>query len=191
MSRWSAPASTRPDLRDRVLDAPRYRAMEEYFDTHWPAGRTMMRHTASIQVNLDIGEPGDVADRWRRAHDLGPVLLAAFANSPFDARANPTGWCSTRFAVWDGIDPSRTGAAYRDDLDPCAAFTRLRARRARDDDLARRSRRRRSVVPDPGLHFGEWIDHGHELGFPRSPTSRTTSPRCSHPCGRAGGSNCA
>src|SRR4051794_18925755 len=35
----------------RVDNAPRYRAMEEYFDTRWPAGRTMMRNTAAIQVN--------------------------------------------------------------------------------------------------------------------------------------------
>src|ERR1700716_252382 len=32
--------------RPRVLDAPRYHAMEQYFDAHWPAGRTMMRHSA-------------------------------------------------------------------------------------------------------------------------------------------------
>ena len=47
---------TRADA-PRVLDAPRYRAMEAYFDSRWPAGRTMMRNTASIQVNLDVGSP--------------------------------------------------------------------------------------------------------------------------------------
>ena len=153
--------------RDRVLDGPRYRAMEEYFDTHWPAGRTMMRHTASIQVNVDIGAEGDVASRWARAHALGPVLVAAFANSPFDERGRATGWCSTRFHVWDGIDPSRTGAVHRDGLDPCAAFTQylLDARVMmiwpRGPDLDNRA-----VVARPHLTFGEWIDHGHDLGHP-------------------------
>jgi glutamate--cysteine ligase len=149
--------------RDRVLDAPRYRAMEEYFDTHWPAGRTMMRNTASIQVNVEIGDAPDIAARWRRAHDLGPVLVAAFANSPFDAHGRATGWCSSRFAVWDGIDPSRTSSAYADGLDPCAAFTQyvLDARVMMIWPDAEHA-----VVPRPYLTFGEWIDHGHELGFP-------------------------
>lgn len=158
--------------RERVLDAPRYRAMEEYFDSHWPAGRTMMRHTASIQVNLDTGDPDDIPARWQRAHDLGPVLVAAFANSPFDPSGRVTGWCSTRFAVWDGIDPSRTGAAFVAGLDPDAAFTRyvLDARvmmlwpdgPAVPDGRADRA----AVVPRPELTFGEWLDHGNEHGFP-------------------------
>ena len=139
--------------------------MEQYFDSQWPAGRTMMRNTASVQVNLDLGEPGDVADRWRRAHDLGPLLVGVFANSPLDPHSNPTGWCSTRFAVWDGIDPSRTGVAYRDDHDPCAAFTDYALEAGvmmvwpdgPDGD---------ALVPEPGLPFGDWIDHGHALGQP-------------------------
>jgi glutamate--cysteine ligase len=152
-------------IRARVLDAPRYRAMEEYFDVHWPSGRTMMRNTASIQVNVDNGHDGDIAARWRRAHDLGPMLVAAFANSPFDAAGRITGWCSTRFAVWDGIDPSRTGSAHLDGVDPTTAFTRyaLDARvmmcwpDGTDGD---------AVVPRTGLTFGDWIDHGNEFGHP-------------------------
>jgi len=151
--------------RDRVLDAPRYRAMEEYFDTHWPAGRTMMRHTASIQVNVDIGAEDEIAARWRRAHDLGPVLLAAFANSPFDAKGRVTGWCSTRYAVWDGIDPSRTSAVHADGLDPCAAFTRY-ALDARVMMVWPDGPDGDAIVPRPGLTFGEWIDDGHAGGFP-------------------------
>ncbi len=85
---------TRGD-RARVLHEPRYSAMEQYFDTAWPAGRTMMRNTASIQVNVDIGTTDEVDDRWRRAHDLGPVLTACFANSPFDAGGRPSGFRST------------------------------------------------------------------------------------------------
>ena len=113
----SAPRSTPAATLPRVLDAPRYRAMEEYFDARWPAGRTMMRNTASIQVNLDAGSPATVDARWHLAHDLGPVLSACFANSPFDPSGTPTGFRSTRSAVWHDHRPGphRLGAPRRGD----------------------------------------------------------------------------
>lgn len=70
----------------RVLDHPRYRAMESFFDREGPWGRGMMRRTASVQINLDSGEDsrgvGGYRSRWELAHRIGPVLVAAFANSP-------------------------------------------------------------------------------------------------------------
>ncbi|MBC3839828.1 ergothioneine biosynthesis glutamate--cysteine ligase EgtA [Streptacidiphilus sp. 4-A2] len=128
---------------DRVLDLPRYRAMEAYFDGsgHW--GRMMMRATASVQVNIDAGE--DIAPngdglavpesttgyrfRWTLVHRLGPVLVAAFANSPL-WHGLPTGWKSTRQAVWSQMDPGRTRPPEADP-DPRAAW----ARYALDADL--------------------------------------------------------
>ncbi|MGW0086801.1 glutamate-cysteine ligase family protein [Streptomyces sp. NPDC003393] len=87
----------------RVLDHPRYRAMEQYFDREGPWGRVMMRRTASIQVNSDCGDAGTGTSghryRWDLAHRLGPVLVAAFANSPL-ASGRPTGCASTRQAIW-------------------------------------------------------------------------------------------
>lgn len=95
----------------RVLDHPRYRAMEGYFDREGPWGRTMMRRTASLQVNLDCGDdsPGVSGHRyrWALAHRIGPVLVAAFANSPLSG-GRPTGWLSTRQATWARMDPGRT-----------------------------------------------------------------------------------
>lgn len=95
----------------RTLDLPRYTAMEEFFDRSGPAGRSMMCGTASVQVCVDAGTeapgPAGFARRWRLAHLLGPVLVAAFANSPL-LRGRPSGWRSTRQAVWTRIDPSRT-----------------------------------------------------------------------------------
>lgn len=101
---------------ERLLCAPRYEAMEVYFDSAvtadgrpeppWgSAGRTMMTLTAAIQISVDIGP--DPERSWRLAHDLGPVLVGAFANSPF-ARGRPTGFRSTRFANWWQLDPART-----------------------------------------------------------------------------------
>ncbi|WP_239119354.1 glutamate-cysteine ligase family protein, partial [Planotetraspora thailandica] len=70
-----------------------------------PYGITMMCSTASIQVNVDVG--GDPARRWNLAHALGPVLVAAFANSPAD------GWMSGRQRVWASLDSSRTAPVSR------------------------------------------------------------------------------
>jgi ergothioneine biosynthesis glutamate--cysteine ligase EgtA len=97
----------------RVLDLPRYAAMEEFFDRggHW--GRLMMCSTASVQVCMDAGYetpgPEGFRFRWRLMHALGPVLVAAFANSPLRA-GRPTGWKSTRQLVWARLDPTRTRA---------------------------------------------------------------------------------
>lgn len=95
----------------RVLTLPRYAAMEEYFDRTGPVGRAMMCSTASVQVCLDAGTdeagPRGYRQRWRLAHLLGPVLVAAFANSPLST-GRSTGVRSTRQAVWAALDPGRT-----------------------------------------------------------------------------------
>lgn len=97
----------------RVLRAPRYDAMERYFDRSGPWGRVMMCSTASVQVCVDAGRddqtPLGYQFRWRLLHALGPILVAAFANSPL-RQGRPTGWKCTRQLVWSRIDPSRTAA---------------------------------------------------------------------------------
>ncbi|MGI5486493.1 glutamate-cysteine ligase family protein [Microtetraspora malaysiensis] len=82
----------------RQLRLPRYEAMAAFLGL--PYGRLMMCSTASVQVNLDFG--ANPRGRWDRAHLLGPVLVAAFANSPRD------GWMSGRQAVWLNLDRTRT-----------------------------------------------------------------------------------
>ena len=73
----------------------------------------MMGSTASVQVCVDAGrESGGSTGfrfRWRLLHALGPVLVAAFANSPLRA-GRATGWKSTRQSVWARLDPGRTRA---------------------------------------------------------------------------------
>jgi glutamate--cysteine ligase len=106
-------------LPRRALDLPRYAAMEEFFDRTGRWGRIMMCSTASVQVNLDAGleraGPSGYRERWDLMHALGPVLVAAFANSALVGGV-PSGWRSTRQAVWSRLDPSRT-------LSPGAAGT--------------------------------------------------------------------
>jgi len=94
-------------LPRRVVRSARYQAMEELFDQDGRAGRWMMANTASVQVCLDTGAEADLAPRWDLAHRLGPVLVAAFANSPL-RRGEPSLWRSTRQHVWTAIDPSRS-----------------------------------------------------------------------------------
>jgi gamma-glutamylcysteine synthetase len=49
----------------RVLDHPRYRAMESFFDREGSWGRDMVRRTASVQINLDSGTRAAAADPGR------------------------------------------------------------------------------------------------------------------------------
>lgn len=147
----------------RLLDEPRYRAMETYFAGYGPEGHTMMCATASLQVNLDAGEERDHVRRWRLVHDLGPMLLAAFANSPF-TDGEPNGWRSGRAAVWAGIDATRTRpAAGGGDDDPATAW----ARYALDAHvMMMRTSGGSFVALSSPLPFTRWVEEGHELGYP-------------------------
>lgn len=148
--------------RRRVVAGGRYEAMEAYFDAQGTEGRTMMRATASLQVNVDVGLSADQARRWRLAHLLGPVLVAAFANSPLAGGA-PSGWRSGRAAVWAGIDPTRTRPVEAGDDDPAAAWARyaLAARVMMVRTSGGSFRPLTTVLP-----FARWVEEGHELGFP-------------------------
>ncbi|MET8829485.1 ergothioneine biosynthesis glutamate--cysteine ligase EgtA [Streptomyces sp. NPDC004610] len=110
----------------RFLREPRYDAMETCLDRTGPAGRAMMCTSASVQVCLDAGyeEPGPLGlgRRWWLAHQLGAVLVAAFAHSPIAGRA-ATGWHSTRQRMWMDIGAGRAGAPAPDG-DPRTAWAR-------------------------------------------------------------------
>lgn len=146
---------------ERIVTSPRYAAMQEYFDAAGPAGRMMMCNTAAIQVNVGLGpSETSAARRWNIANALGPALTACFANSPFE-RGRTSGWKSTRLRSWWALDRSRS-APVPPSADPAAAWIRyaLDAQvmliRAGDDFRA---------VTDP-LTFEEWMERGHELGWP-------------------------
>jgi glutamate--cysteine ligase len=147
--------------RQRVVRSPRYDAMEVFFDADGDAGRTMMRSTAAIQVNVDYGGPAERERRWRAAHHVGPMLAAAFANSPL-SRCAPSGWRSTRLAVWFAIDPGRSAPVSRSG--PCPDDWACYALDARVM-MVRRSDAEHVPVTD-GLTCQTWITEGHELGWP-------------------------
>ncbi|MFF2655198.1 ergothioneine biosynthesis glutamate--cysteine ligase EgtA [Streptomyces sp. NPDC058045] len=149
---------------ERMLREPRYDAMERCLDRAGPAGRAMMCSSASVQVCVDAGyeEPGPLGHgrRWRLAHLLGPVLVAAFANSPL-VRGRPSGWRSTRQAMWAGIEPGRSAAPVLD-AEPRAAW----ARHVVDAPvMCVREDGGPWLVPQ-GLSFRAWA----RAGAPRPPT---------------------
>src|SRR4029450_2478341 len=147
----------------RCVPSPRSEAMEAYFDAQCAAGRTMMRSTAALQVNVDLGAPADAARRWRRAPAPGPLLPAAFANPPLASGA-PSGWRSRRLAVWTDVDECRTTAADGNGApDPVRQGTDY-ALPARVMSIPRDESRFVPIL-EP-LTLGDWIAHGHELGFP-------------------------
>jgi len=146
---------------ERVAVAPRYQAMERYFDHLGRAGRTMMCNTAAIQVNVGLGHPDQMIQRWRLANQLGPTLIACFANSPF-AGGLPSGWQSSRLRAWWALDPSRS-APVACDPHPVAAWTTY----ALDARVMLVDAPGQGFVPmiEP-LRFGDWLADGHELGWP-------------------------
>jgi glutamate--cysteine ligase len=145
-------------LRPRVVDEPRYRAMDSYFDALGAAGATMMRGTAALQVN--VGYAPDVDAQWDYAHELAPVLAAMFANSPLlDGR--PSGWQSTRLATWAALDPPRTrpvatAPGARSAWIQYALDAPVMLIRGGDD----------CTVPAEPLTLRAWITDGHALGHP-------------------------
>jgi glutamate--cysteine ligase len=165
----------------RALTLPRYAAMEEFFDRGGPWGRQMMCGTASVQVCLDAGDdsdgPGGYRWRWRLLHAIGPVLVAAFANSPL-REGKPTGWASSRQQIWARMDPGRTRPPQLDG-DPRADW----AAYALDAQVM--------CVPGPdsadwaappGLTFRDWVRAG-----PANAEPAGTGPAGKGPAGVAGG----
>lgn len=141
----------------RILDKPRYAAMEAHFAQRGRAGTWMMTNTASMQVNLSHGPDG--RQRWQLVNLIGPLLVAAFANSP---GVGPDGqhWKSVRQAIWSCIDPGRTAPV------PVSAQP--------EQDWADYALNADVFYIDepygcrmlPAGSFRNWITNGHALGWP-------------------------
>ena len=104
-----------PEQVPLQLTSARYLAMQAHFDTLGPAGRRMMRCTASTQVCLDWWPGRAGAEQWRVLNLAAPYLAATYARS-----VGP----GSRLATWLAVDPDRT--AFDDRLlrgtDPVAAY---------------------------------------------------------------------
>jgi glutamate--cysteine ligase len=146
----------------RLLQVPRYAAMQAAFDLIGPQGSRMMCSTASIQVCLDAGEADQCAARWQAAYALGPAMVALFANSS-QVNGRRTGWASSRLRATLGTCPPFTLPPGPSD-DPAAQWARTAMEApvicVRGDD--------HSWAAPPGLTFGGWIAEPVRVG--RRPT---------------------
>ena len=143
------PVDTRsPDEVPLQLESPRYVGMQRHFDRIGPAGRRMMRRTASTQVCLDWWPGRAGLEQWRLANLAGPFLAAALARSS---------GAGSRLATWLAVDPDRT--AYDDrllrGLDPAAAYADFAAGAAV-------FAMPRAVEPEQPITFATWAK-GHEV----------------------------
>jgi glutamate--cysteine ligase len=92
-----------------VLPKERYQIMTRYFDSAPQLrGVDMMRHSATVQANLDIF--GD--ENWQDAVDLilvlVPITQNLFANSRF-IKGKKSKFYSERQEIWNQMDPTRSG----------------------------------------------------------------------------------
>ena len=100
------------------LTATRYRQMQRRFDSLGPAGRRMMRRTASTQLCLDWWSGAEGLAQWRLLNLAGPSLAAAFARS-----TGP----GSRLATWLAVDPTAFDDRLLIDPDPVAAYAEFAA----------------------------------------------------------------
>lgn len=153
---------------NRITQAPRYAAMEQYFEPWAPAGSTMMCSTASVQVNVEAGADDlEIRHRWNLLYSMGPVLAATFANSAWIG-GRRSGWKSTRLAAWLALDPARTGVPHFSTAqEPGAAY----ARWALDAPLMMIRREVGEWRAPVGLTFRDWLRLGTAVVPDRPPAN--------------------
>ncbi|WP_430331433.1 ergothioneine biosynthesis glutamate--cysteine ligase EgtA [Rhodococcus sp. ACT016] len=162
-------ADTRRDA-ERLLQLPRYRAMEERFESIGPFGKLMMCNTAAVQVSVDAGEDrAEVAQRWDLLHTVGPALVAAFSCSPRLCGVPPGEWASQRMRTWLELDRSRTmgpSVSGEFSVDPIGEY----ARWVLDVPLLCVMRDGPCWTAPPGATFADWIDGALDDELGRRPT---------------------
>jgi glutamate--cysteine ligase len=144
------------------LRAGRYTAQAAYYRQrgHW--GAVMMRHTASLQINLDLGREGVWQERWLLANLMSPLLTATFSSSP------GPGVVSVRARAWQELDPTRSGfprlLTHGAGNDPRGEYAE--AALAADVMLFRLDDEH-FIPGSPGCRFIDWISDGHpRFGWP-------------------------
>jgi glutamate--cysteine ligase len=92
----------------RWYPKPRYSVMRPFLAGRGRRGWDMMTRTCAMQVNLDFDDEADLAKKFILGNRLAPIVTAIFANSPFE-HGTPSGYKSTRAAVWLETDAARAG----------------------------------------------------------------------------------
>jgi glutamate--cysteine ligase len=99
---WGTPGTT------PWMPKKRYLVMRPFLAARGKRAPDMMAMTASAQASYDFSGPRDMAEKLRVALAIQPAVTALFANSPVVA-GRESGWKSFRVAVWEDVDPARSG----------------------------------------------------------------------------------
>ena len=151
---------------ERIHPGQRYVAMEQHYAAHGhaDAGIRMMTSTASLQVNVDVGDGETGGDCWAVLGLIAPLLTALSACSP-QLAGERSGWASMRQQTWEGLDARRTGSVDAD-ADLADAWTAY-ALAAPVMMVADHEGGATPVHDD--VSFGRWLDEPSLLG--RAPTA--------------------
>lgn len=141
------------------LDQPRYRAMDAYLSRRHRDGRLMMRHTAALQLNLDLGDGACRDARWQVANLLSPLATATFAASPGTVGGRRV--VSRRAVAWSRLDPTRTGFPPGVTTGTGTLEQQVVALAEGADVLLVRTPSGRAEPGRPGWRFGSWLRDGH------------------------------
>lgn len=149
------------------LQKQRYRSMDRFFAARGPFGQKMMRLSTSLQINLDVGTASTAPRRWMAANLLAPLMVAAFANSPFCGRERMNAK-SFRSVIWQNLDHSRTGVQKgfeATNYDPCPVEQYFQF--ALDAYCMRLPDAQGNMVFDGHFRtFRYWMTHGFRGFFP-------------------------
>lgn len=139
----------------RLLRTPRYEAQHAAYQREGPSGYRMMCSTAATQVCLDTGTAEQAGPRWRALYALGPVLVAAFANSPGPAAA-----CE-RMLLWSRIGRGAHPPTAAEDYPRFAVDAPLMCVRRDGGGW---------LLPPAGASFADWVA-GALPGVVEAPTT--------------------
>jgi glutamate--cysteine ligase len=150
------------DSVPQQLPFGRYTAQAAYYEKRGTWGRVMMRHTASLQINVDLGPDGVWQERWLAANLISPLITASFACSPGAEDV------SVRATAWQRLDPTRSGFPGRLTATANSDPREQWAEAAMDADVMLfRLQGGRWEPGEPGFSFRRWLAEGHPVhGWP-------------------------
>lgn len=142
------------------IPIPRQRALRQFFErfAHW--GNLIITKTASIHINLDLGDQDTWRERWLLANLMSPIITATFACSP------SVHGVSTRARAWQNLDPTRIGfpccQGSEADLMETWSERTLKAK-----VILFQLAPNQIEVANVDMSFREWIENGHPVyGWP-------------------------
>ncbi len=91
-----------------LINADKYRIMNNRFALTGQQGHWMMRNTTSVQINLDFTSEQEAEEMAFVVDVLSPLAAIVFSHSPFHL-GKPAGTENIRYQIWENTDRSRCG----------------------------------------------------------------------------------